>query len=238
MSAEAGAGRLGVVAGSSLLGRPRPELPGVEWIQRHDSGGFVLAHEIDHRANARRLADAGCDRVLAISSVGGLRPEHGPGTHLAPDDFISLVASPSAHTDARAHIVPGFDPEWRARVVEAWSLASSRELVDGGVYWQTPGPRLETPAEIRMAAAHADVVGMTLAHEAVACVELGLAYAAICVVDNLANGVAGRRLEISELERARAENTESLAAALAGAAPALAAADPATSPSEAPGEPL
>lgn len=229
---------MGVVAGSSLLGRPRPDLGAIEWIQRHDSGGFVLAHEIDHRANARRLADAGCDRVLAISSVGGLRPEHGPGTHLAPDDFISLVASPSAHSDAGAHVVPGFDPEWRGRVVEAWGMASSRGLVDGGVYWQTPGPRLETPAEIRMAAAHADVVGMTLAHEAVACVELGLAYAAICVVDNLANGVAGRRLEIAELERARADNTEALAEALAGVAAALAAAGTAGSGAQSAERPL
>lgn len=234
----AGSGRLGVVAGSSLLGRPRPELAGVEWIQRHESDGFVLAHEIDHRANARRLAADGCDRVLAISSVGGLRPEYGPGTQLAPDDFISLVPSPSAFADARAHIVPGFEPEWRARVVEAWGMASSRELVDGGVYWQTPGPRLETPAEIRMAAAYAHVVGMTLAHEAVACVELGLAYAAICVVDNLANGVDGSRLEISELEAARAENTDGLAAALAAAAPALAAQAPADGRPVTPDAPL
>ena len=62
-------------------------------------------------------------------------------------------------------------------------------MVDGGVYWQTNGPRFETPAEVRMLAAHADVVGMTVASECVAANQLGLEYAAVCVVDNLANGI-------------------------------------------------
>ena len=60
-----------------------------------------------------------------------------------------------------------------------------------GVYWQARGPRLETPAEIRLVAAHADVVGMTVATECVIAGELGLRYAELCVVDNLANGVGG-----------------------------------------------
>ena len=41
-------------------------------------------------------------------------------------------------------------------------------------------------------AAHADVVGMTMASECIVAGELGLAYAAICVVDNLANGIGPR----------------------------------------------
>jgi len=210
----AAAGRLAVVAGSSLLDRPRPTAAHAAlWTQRHDADGFLLAHRIDHRANARGWAEAGCDRVLAISSVGGLRPELGPGTHLAPDDFIALGPIESAFDDARAHLVPGFEPDWRRRVVEAWSCSGAK-LVDGGVYWQTRGPRLETPAEIRLIAEHAHVVGMTLASEAVACAELGLAYAAICVVDNLANGVSGRRLSIAELEAGRAANEAELVRAL------------------------
>ena len=71
------------------------------------------------------------------------------------------------------------------------SRGTSRRLRDGGVYWQAPGPRLETRAEIGLIAAHADVIGMTVASECIVAGELGLAYAAICMVDNLANGVAG-----------------------------------------------
>ena len=36
---------------------------------------YVLPHRIDHAANLRALAEAGCDRVLAISSVGSLDAE-------------------------------------------------------------------------------------------------------------------------------------------------------------------
>ena len=80
------------------------------------------------------------------------------------------------------------------------------EVRDGGVYWQARGPRLETPAEIRLIAAHADVIGMTIASECVVAGELGLRYAAVCVVDNLANGVAESELTIDELEQGRERN--------------------------------
>ena len=44
-------------------------------------------------------------------------------------------------------------------------------------------------------AAHADVVGMTIASECIVAGELGLAYAAVCVVDNLANGIGAGRAQ-------------------------------------------
>ena len=148
---------------------------------------YVLPHEIDHAVNLRPLAEQGCDRVLAIGSVGSLSPELPVGSLLCPDDFIALGPGPSIFADARAHSAPGFDPRWRAEVIEAWA-AGGQAPRDGGVYWQTRGPRFETPAEIRLIAAHADVVGMTIASECVVAGELGLDYAALCIVDNLANG--------------------------------------------------
>ena len=104
----------------------------------------------------------------------------------------------------------------------AWQASGAGPLGDGGVYWQTSGPRFETPAEIRLLAAHADLVGMTVASECVVACELGLAYAAVCVVDNLANGVADRPLSPTELERDRGRNAERLLTDLAAALPELA----------------
>ena len=96
--------------------------------------------------------------------------------------------------------------------------------VDGGVYWQTIGPRFETPAEIRMIAPHADVVGMTIASEWVVAGELGLEYAAICVVDNLANGLAeSGGLSLAEMEADRLTNSTHLRDALAAVLPRLGA---------------
>ncbi len=182
----------------------------------------MLPHRIDHLANMRSLRGQGCERVLAIGSVGGLRSELGPGTLVCPDDFVALGAGPVAFEDERAHSVPRFDPAWRRRVVAAWRRRVGPSILDRGVYWQTTGPRLETPAEIRLIGAHAHVVGMTIGSECVAATDLGLAYAAICVVDNLANGVGESELEIEELEAARARNREALARALQQLVPALA----------------
>ena len=122
----------------------------------------------------------------------------------------------------RAHTAPRFDPDWRREVVDAWRQ-DGRALHDGGVYWQTIGPRFETPAEIRMIAPHADLVGMTIASECVIAGELGLEYAAICVVDNLANGLAEGQLSVDEMEADRLINATRLRDGLAAVLPRLGA---------------
>jgi purine nucleoside phosphorylase len=212
---------LAVCGGSAVRGLDIV-LPDVVCLQRHGADGYVLPHRIDHLANMRSLAGAGCDRVLALGSVGGLQPELGPGTFACPHDFIDLGGGPSAFDDERAHIVPQFDQSWRRRVIFAWQERVGRQIVDGGVYWQAHGPRLETPAEIRVMASYAQLVGMTIASECVAACHLGLAYAAICVVENLANGVGEHELTTEELLAGRAANREALARALERLLPALA----------------
>jgi len=154
----------------------------------------VPAHLVDHHANVAALCEAGCDRVVALSSVGGLRPGLGVGSIIVPDDFLAFGAYPSFYDDTRGHSIPGFDPEWRRRVVDTWRAVCAETVHDGGVYAQTRGPRFETPAEVRVLAAHADVVGMTVASEAVLAREAGLAYAVIGKVDNLANGLGDGEL--------------------------------------------
>ena len=97
----------------------------------------------------------------------------------------------------------------------------SVELRDGGVYWQTFGPRFETPAEIRFIAQFADVVGMTVASECVLAGELGVAYAAVCVVDNLANGLGHHALTLDEFEAGKAANRTAVLASLDALIPEL-----------------
>jgi 5'-methylthioadenosine phosphorylase len=191
-------------------------------INRHGpDGAHVLPHEIDHAATTRYLEEMGCDRVLALSSVGGLIAELGPGTILVPDDFIALdVNTPSSLEGPSAHRVPGFDPGWRGEVLSALAAAGI-DAIDSGTYWQARGPRLETPAEVRFIAAHAEVVGMTVGSECVAAGEAGLRYAAICVVDNLANGVAGTELTLLEIERNRDAHRGTVATMLAAILPRL-----------------
>ncbi len=212
---------LAVCGGSAVRGLD-VRLPDAVYLQRHGADGYVLPHRIDHLANMRSLAQVGCDRVLALGSVGGLHRDLVPGTFVCPDDFIALDAGPAAVEDERAHSVPGFDPDWRRRVLLAWRDRVGSEIVDAGAYWQTRGPRLETPAEIRLMAPHAQLVGMTIASECIAACALGLSYAALCVVENLANGVGERELTVEELLAGRAANREAVVGALERLAPALA----------------
>ena len=80
---------LAVCGGSAVRGLD-VLLPDAVYLQRHGDARYVLPHRIDHLANMRSLAEAGCDRVLALGSVGGLRRELVPGTFVCPDDFIAL----------------------------------------------------------------------------------------------------------------------------------------------------
>ena len=48
---------------------------------------------------------------------------------------------------------------------------------------------LSLAAQIRHFATLGDMVGMTCAHEATACQELGLEYAAVAIIDNYCNGI-------------------------------------------------
>jgi purine nucleoside phosphorylase len=222
-------GRLAVILGSSALGPGGEQIAaaaaehGAAIVQRHEGGdAYVLPHRIDHEANLRPLAEQGVDRVLAISSVGSLKPELPVGTLVCPSDFIALHLEDSIYDDARAHSAPSIDAELRAEAIAAWA-ASGQEPVDGGVYWQAIGPRFETPAEIRLMAAHADVVGMTVGGECVVAGELGLQYAALCMVDNLANGLGPAGLSVAELERDRAANAALLRDGLEAVLPRLGA---------------
>ena len=212
--------RLGLVIGSSLEANPFPvrqRLDGgvddcgdVVVLLRHGPDGTVPAHLVDHHANVAALCAAGCDRVLALGSGGGLRPELGPGTVVVPDDFLALATYPTFHSTTDGYRMPGFDPAWRSSVVAAWP----GDVVDGGTYAMVRGPRFETRAEIRLLASYADVVGMTIPAECVLAGEAGLAYAAVVKVDNLANGIAGHELTVEEYRDNARDAATSLVASL------------------------
>jgi 5'-methylthioadenosine phosphorylase len=205
--------RLAVVIGSSVVGSPfgpgaarRVEVAGRDGarvvelsdhdrfvvLMRHGPEGRTPAHLVDHPAHVRALVAVGCDRVLAIGSSGSLRRDWPVATVVCPDDLLALSTYDTFHDTTDGYGMRGFDPAWREQVVGAWPVGG-RPLQDGGTYAQVRGPRFETAAEIRMLATFADLVGMTLAAESMLCAEAGLRHAAICQVDNLANGVRSSR---------------------------------------------
>ena len=232
-------GRLALIGGHSILGsdpaagfEPRDvetargsvrvhERGGQVLLQRHGIDGYTTAAKLDHARNFAALAELGCDRALAIGSVGGLRAELGVGTFLCPDDFIALHLGLTLHEGHGGELVPGFDAAWRRTVLDVWARVAEPEVIDGGVYWQAIGPRFETPAEIRLIATHAEVIGMTIASECVIAREMGIPYAAVCVVDNLANGIASEPLSVAGFEAGKDENRARLTTAIAAVAAEL-----------------
>ena len=172
----------------------------IAFILRHgnDPGHYILPHLINHRANLKALHDIGVSEVIGINSTGSLSKDLKPGAIVIPNDFIMLSPYPSLYVNIPAHITPSLNRTIRKRFLEA-ALESGIEVVDGGIYWQTSGPRLETRAEITMLSKFADVVGMTMASEAIIANELELPYASICSVDNYAHGIGGQELTVKDI---------------------------------------
>jgi purine nucleoside phosphorylase len=90
--------------------------------QRHKADPNVAYSQpgrINKRAIVAALKQAGCTRVLGFGSVGSLHASLPTGTLLVPDDYVNHWAPMSFYGDARAHIAPGMDAAFRARVVAA-----------------------------------------------------------------------------------------------------------------------
>jgi 5'-methylthioadenosine phosphorylase len=153
-------------------------------LMRHQAG--IAPHRINYRANMAALAMEGVDEIIAFGSSGSLKLEIAPGSLVIPTDYISMTDIPSIHDHAIEHVRPELSLDLSKRL--ALLLPSARY---GGVYVQTRGPRIETVAEVRALAKVADIVGMTVASEATLACELGMEFAALCTVDNYANGLGG-----------------------------------------------
>lgn len=210
---------LGIIGGTSLLfsDLPRMEKNQIDTpfgnadvligdiviLMRHQRG--LPPHRINFRANLAALALAGADRIVAFGSSGSLNRDIAPGSLVIPTDYISMGDIPSIHDHAVAHAMPELSPELSQRLHR---IIPEARL--GGIYVQTRGPRFETVAEIAAISRHADLVGMTLASEATLAKELSIPFAAICTVDNYANGLADGVLtwdEVLEISRRYRERT-------------------------------
>jgi 5'-methylthioadenosine phosphorylase len=173
----------------------------------HDPAEYILPHRINHRANLQVLKDLGVSEVIGINSTGSLKKELRPGMIVIPDDFITLTATPTIHQNKAVHITPSLNESVRQNLVRA-ARQGNLDVVEKGTYWQVTGPRLETRAEIRMMANFADVVGMTMANEAVIALEMGLPYASACSIDNFGNGLVEKPLSMEEIIAGTRKNAD------------------------------
>lgn len=183
----------------------------IAFIPRHgrDPKHYILPHRINHPANLKALKDLGVDEVIGINSTGSLKKKLNPGTIVVPDDFIMLYGGPTVFDTKPVHITPMLHEGVRQKCIAA-ARHGGIEIIDGGIYWQTQGPRLETRAEIMVMSQMADVVGMTMASEAVIAQELDLPYASICSVDNYAHGIGEKQLTMEIILQHARRNADAI----------------------------
>jgi 5'-methylthioadenosine phosphorylase len=180
-------------------------------IPRHgkDPRRHIPPHLINHAANLSALKGLGVDEIIGINSTGSLREHIEPGAIVIPDDYILPDGGPTIFDSKAVHITPVLHDGVRKNCLDAAHLCGI-DVVNNGIYWQTKGPRFETRAEVAMMSRFADIVGMTMAGEAVIAQELEIPYASICSVDNFAHGIGGRKLTLEGIIEHARRNTETI----------------------------
>ena len=170
----------------------------VAFMPRHAKGHSNPPHMINYRANIYAMKKLGVERILATNAVGSLERSVNPGDFVIPHDFIDFtkIRKGSFYDDRTVHVdvTEPYCNELRS------TIKSSGDVIDGGVYVCTEGPRFETPAEIQMFhMLGGTIVGMTGIPEAVLARELEMCYASICTVSNYAASISPTNLTIDEV---------------------------------------
>jgi len=181
----------------------------IVFLPRHGKDRNIPPHRINYKANMRAFKELGVEEIIGVTSAGSLKRAITPRSLVVPNDYISLCTIPTYYDDELVHVTPGLDESLRKRIIEA-ARALSVKKIDKGVYFQTPGPRLETKAEINLIKDYADVVGMNMASEATLATELGLRYANISTVDNYAHGIVAEELDYKDIVETASKSQEKL----------------------------
>ncbi len=178
-------------------------------LNRHGFGFPLPPHSINYRANIRAVADLGFKDVVSFNSVGSLKPELPPGSLVSCNDYVNLQSPPQTFFDDELKGgAPGIANNLIPQITSA--LAPEFNFQLGKTYVQMRGPRFETKAEIAVIRHWGDVVGMTAAHEADLCSELGLRYNSLAIIDNYANGLEGTAIDFAAFKDLVKQNQQTV----------------------------
>ncbi len=199
-----------VIMQGELLGQP------LYFLARHGEGHSIAPHLVNYRANIHALAGLGVTHIVALLAVGGIDLAYKPGSLSVPDQLIDYTwGRESTYFDGSGG--SGLDPDGRVRHAEFTNPFCSDmrratirsaedagiDIIDGGTYGVTQGPRFETAAEIRrMSSDGAHMVGMTAMPEAGLAREAGLCYLGLAMSVNFAAGVVADAIDPVQIEAA------------------------------------
>lgn len=160
----------------------------VFFLPRHGRGHFLLAHEINHRANIWALRSLNVRWIVSVNACGSLREKIRPRDIVVPDQLVDRTGRSHEFTffgnGIAAHVSFG-DPYshlMRGLLLEAAS-AHTANIHNSGTYVSMNGPAFSTRAESNMyRSLDFDIIGMTNAPEARLCREAEIAFASLCMV--------------------------------------------------------
>jgi len=171
------------------------------FLPRHGADGYhTAAPFVNYRANIWALKGLGVERIISWSGPGIINPGLEVGNFAVPGDIIDQTKNrPSTFFEKGGlgfiRMSHPFCPDLRHALI--YSLENlNLDFHNESIYCCTEGPRLETPAEIKLYHSYgADLVGMTLAPEAFLASELEICYASLCYLTNFAEGMVNREFE-------------------------------------------
>ena len=145
-------------------------------------------------------AKLGVGKVLISCACGGINEGYSVGDLVLVTDYINFTHAgplagpgPSEFGSRFVDMSSVFDRQMKKAAKDA--AKAVKVSLKEGVYFYMPGPQFETPAEIRaMKSLGADLVGMSLVHEAVMARHCGMKTLAVGLVTNLASGISKKLL--------------------------------------------
>jgi 5'-methylthioadenosine phosphorylase len=174
-------------------------------INRHGYQFPLPPHSINYRANISALHTLGFQDIVSLNSVGSLKKDLPPGTFVSCNDYVCLQQGPMTFFDQELKGgAPGIANNLIPTLIA--KLEPEFKIHRGKVYVQMRGPRFETKAEIRAIQHWGDVIGMTAAHEADLCTEVGLRYNSLALIDNFANGLEGTEIDFAKFKELVKDN--------------------------------
>ena len=169
----------------------------IMFLARHGLAHNIPPHTVNYRANCWAMKTMGVDHLLGVNAVGAIRAGINASDLVLPDQIIDYTWG-REHTISDSADVPlihadfefPYASELRKMLVAA-AAASGVHIHDGGTHGVAQGPRFESAAEVtRMQRDGCDVVGMTAMPEVGIAREMGLDFAGLCVISNIASGLS------------------------------------------------
>lgn len=178
----------------------------VFFLARHGKSHSLAPHAVNYRANIWALNSLGVTRIVGVNAVGGINARMVPESIVIPDQIIDYTWGRLSSYSEEGKVIHAdftypYTEELRQQLVKAADKITAN-VFDGGVYGATQGPRLETAAEInRLEKDGCDIVGMTAMPEAILARELGMQYANVSLVVNMAAGRSEGLITMDDIQR-------------------------------------